>query len=314
MDSVGICGSDVHYLVHGRIADFIVKKPMIIGHEAAGVVHQVGAAVKHLKVGDRVAIEPGVPCRYCDHCKNGKYNLCPDMIFCATPPVDGNLSRYYAHAADFCYKLPDHVTMEEGALMEPLAVGIHACKRANVTLGTKVLILGSGPIGLSALIAARSMGAGEIAITDLVEDRLQLAQKEFGATHTVVVRKESTENDLVTEIHKKMNGAPDVTIDCTGMQATNRLALQATNSGGCIVIVGCGPVEVTVPLLGACVREVDIRGVFRYVNDYPAALALVASGKYNVKKLITHHYDITETAKAFDTSRYGNIRRFNGND
>lgn len=304
MDSVGICGSDVHYLVHGRIADFIVTKPMIIGHEAAGVVHKVGAAVKHLKVGDRVAIEPGVPCRYCDHCRNGKYNLCPDIVFCATPPYDGNLTRYYAHAADFCFKLPDHVSMEEGALMEPLSVGIHACKRAGVTLGTKVLILGAGPIGLSSLIAAQSMGADNITITDLVAERLALAQKEFGATHSVVVRKEATEQELVAEIHAKMAGAPDVTIDCSGAQATNRLAMLATKAGGCVVLVGCGPIEVTVPLMNACVREVDIRGVFRYVNDYPAALALVSSGKYNTKKLITHHFDITETAKAFDTSRY----------
>lgn len=303
MDSVGICGSDVHYLVHGRIADFIVTKPMIIGHEASGVVHKVGATVKHLKVGDRVAIEPGVPCRYCDQCRNGKYNLCPDMAFCATPPFDGNLTKFYAHAADFCFKLPDHVSMEEGALMEPLSVGIHACKRAGVTLGTKVLILGAGPIGLSALIAARSMGADNITITDLVEDRLALAKTVFGATNTVVVRKDATENDLISEIHRKMSGAPDVTIDCSGAQATNRLALLATNAGGCVVLVGCGPIEVTVPLMNACVREVDIRGVFRYVNDYPAALALVSSGKYNVKKLITHHFDITETSKAFETSR-----------
>lgn len=152
MDSVGICGSDVHYLVKGRIGDFIVKKPMIIGHESSGVVCKLGASVKHLKVGDRVAIEPGVPCRYCDQCKRGSYNLCPDMVFCATPPVDGNLTKYYAHAADFCFKLPDHVSMEEGALLEPLSVGIHACRRANVGLGTTCLITGAGPIGLSGIL------------------------------------------------------------------------------------------------------------------------------------------------------------------
>jgi len=152
MDSVGICGSDVHYLAHGRIGDFVLTKPMIIGHESAGVVAKLGKKVTTLKVGDRVAIEPGVPCRKCDHCKQGKYNLCPGMVFCATPPYDGNLTRYYKHAADFCFKLPDHVTMEEGALLEPLSVGVHACKRAEVTLGSKVLILGAGPIGLVTLM------------------------------------------------------------------------------------------------------------------------------------------------------------------
>lgn len=303
MDTVGICGSDVHFLVKGRLADFHLTEPMVIGHEASGVVHQVGAAVKHLKVGDRVAIEPGVPCRYCDHCKVGRYNMCPDVEFCATPPTDGNLARYFAHAADFCYKLPDHVTMEEGALMEPLAVAIHACKAANVTLGTKVLVLGAGPIGLSTLIAAQSMGAHEVTITDLVDGRLTVAKTEFGAAHTILVQRDVNEMDLLAEIHSKMNGAPDVTIDCTAAQSTVRLALQATKSGGHVVIVGCGPPEVTVPLAASCVREVSIHGVFRYANDYPAALALVSSGKFNVKKLVTHHYDITETKEAFETSR-----------
>lgn len=303
MDSVGICGSDVHYLVHGRIGDFILNSPMIIGHEASGVVHQVGKSVQHLKIGDRVAIEPGVPCRYCDNCKQGKYNLCPDMVFCATPPVHGNLTRYYAHAADFCFKLPDHVSMEEGALLEPLSVGIHACRRANVVLGSKVLILGAGPIGLSSLIAAKSMGANDILITDLVPDRLELA-KELGATQTLVVPKNINEADLVKLVHEKLGSAPDITIDCSGAQATNRLAILATKSGGCVVIVGCGPPDVTVPLINGLAREIDIRGVFRYCNDYPAALALVASGKIPVKKLITHHFDITQTKEAFDTARY----------
>lgn len=147
MDCVGICGSDVHYLVHGRIGDFIVKDKMIIGHEASGVVKKLGKNVKNLSLNDRVAIEPGVSCRQCQFCKTGKYNLCPDMKFCATPPYDGNLRRFYAHAADFCFKLPDHVTMEEGALLEPLSVGVHANRRAQVGLGDKILILGAGPIG-----------------------------------------------------------------------------------------------------------------------------------------------------------------------
>lgn len=303
MDSVGICGSDVHYMVHGRIGDFILKEPMIIGHESSGIVHKVGDSVKHLKVGDRVAIEPGVPCRYCDNCKQGKYNLCPDMIFCATPPVNGNLTRYYAHPADFCFKLPDHVSMEEGSLLEPLSVGIHACRRANVGLGTSVLILGCGPIGLAALIAAKSMGAGNILITDIVEDRLKLA-KELGATHTLRVTKDANETDLVKRIHEILNAAPDVSIDCTGFEATNRLSILATKAGGCVVIVGCGPPEVKVPLISGLTREIDIRGVFRYCNDYSAALALVSSGNINVKKLVTHHFDITQTKEAFDTARY----------
>lgn len=304
MDSVGICGSDVHYLVHGRIGNFVVEKPMIIGHESSGIVHKVGKTVKHLKVGDRVAIEPGVPCRVCDHCKQGRYNLCQDVIFCATPPVNGNLTRYYAHAADFCFKLPDHVTMEEGALLEPLSVGVHACKRGNVKLGSNVLIFGAGPIGLSALVAAQSMGANKVGIVDIVEKRLELA-KELGAKSTVILDRTTSEKDNVKKIHEQLGGAPDVCIDCSGVEATARLSILTAKSGGCVVLVGMGNSEAKLPITDGLVREVDIRGVFRYCNDYPAALALVASGKINVKKFITHHFDITETEKAFHYARNG---------
>lgn len=165
IDSVGICGSDVHYLVAGHIGDFVVEKPMVIGHESSGVVVQVGAAVKNLQVGDRVAIEPGVCCRKCEFCKGGRYNLCPEMVFCATPPHDGNLTRYYAHAADFCFKLPKHVTMEQAALLEPLSVGVHACRRAEISLGSELVIFGAGPIGLVTLLVAKSMGATNILVT-----------------------------------------------------------------------------------------------------------------------------------------------------
>lgn len=304
MDSVGICGSDVHYLHHGRIGNFIVEKPMIIGHESSGIVHKIGNSVKQLKIGDRVAIEPGVPCRICDHCRHGRYNLCKDVIFCATPPVDGNLTKYYAHAADFCLKLPDHVTMEEGALLEPLSVGVHACKRGNVKLGTNVLIYGAGPIGLSAMVAAQSMGADKVGIVDLIENKLILA-KELGASVTIILDKNSTEIENVKKIHETLTTEPDVCIDCSGFEATARLSLLTAKTGGCVVLVGMGSPEAKLPITDGLVREVDIRGVFRYCNDYPAALALVASGKINVKKFITHHFDITETEKAFHYARNG---------
>lgn len=266
MDCVGICGSDVHYLVHGRIAHFVVEKPMIIGHEASGVVYKIGKSVKNLKIGDRVAIEPGVPCRTCDFCKFGKYNLCPDMKFCATPPIDGNLRRFYAHAADFCYKLPDHVSMEEGALLEPLSVGVHACRRADMELGVNVLILGAGPIGLVTLLAAKAMGAKSILITDILQSRLDVAKK-LGATYTLLVKKENTPEELCKIVHEKMGVEPDKAIDCTGMEATISLAMQATKNGGIVVIVGHGPHEINVPLVSAMAREVEIRGVFRYCNE-----------------------------------------------
>lgn len=304
MDCVGICGSDVHYLVHGRIGGFIVRSPMIIGHESSGVVVKKGSKVSNLEIGDRVACEPGVSCRYCDFCKSGKYNLCKEMKFCATPPVDGNLTKFYAHAADFCFKIPDHVSMEEAALLEPLSVGVHACRRAGVGIDSVVLVLGAGPIGLATLLTSKAMGA-KVIITDLVQNRLDVA-KELGADFTILVGKDEPEADLVKRVQCVAGEEPDKTIDCGGFEATIRLGMMATKSGGCLVIVGCGPPEVKLPMVYSCTREVDIRGVFRYsAGDYKSALAMVASGTVNVKRLVTHHFDITETVEAFRVSRYG---------
>lgn len=226
------------------------------------------------------------------------------MAFCATPPFDGNLTKYFAHAADFCFKLPDHVTMEEGALLEPLSVGVHACRRGGIGLGSDVLILGAGPIGLVTLLTAKAMGATNVIITDLLPNRLQVA-KSLGADHTLLFEPGTSEADNVKKVHKLMGVEPNKTIDCSGAEATARLAILATRSGGTVVLVGMGASECKLPLVNGLIREVDIRGVFRYCNDYPAALALVASGQIDVKKLITHHFDITETADAFNTSRHG---------
>lgn len=304
MGCVGICGSDVHYLVNGRIGDFIVKKPMIIGHESAGTVAKLGKNVKNLEVGDRVAIEPGVPCRICEFCKEGRYNLCKDIVFCATPPVHGSLRRYYKHAADFCFKLPDHVSLEEGALLEPLSVGVHACKRGGIGIDSKVLILGAGPIGLVTLLVAKAMGASKVVITDIVENRLKVAL-QLGADDVYLIKKDRSEEDAVADIHAIFGDEPNRTIDASGAQASIRLAILATKSGGVAVLVGNTAPEVQVPLINALVREVDIRGIFRYANDYGDALNLIASGKVNVKPLITHNYKIEETKEAFETSRTG---------
>jgi len=305
MDSVGICGSDVHYWTHGAIGDFIVKAPMILGHEAAGVVVKLGAKVKNLQVGDKVAIEPGVPCRQCNYCKTGVYNLCMDMQFCATPPVHGNLARYYVHAADFCYKLPANMSLEEGALMEPLAVGVHACRRAGVSLGKKVLICGAGPIGLVNLLTAQAMGASEIIVTDVVDNRLEVA-KSLGATHVYKVGGGKSAEAMAEDISCLLGGEkPDICIECSGIESSIRFGIFSTKSGGMLVLVGLGKAEVTLPIVNAAVREVDIRGIFRYANCYPTAIAMVASGKVDVKPLITHRFTLEETLKAFETAKTG---------
>lgn len=301
--SVGICGSDVHYWTHGAIGNFIVKQPMVLGHETSGTISKVGKNVKHLKPGERVAIEPGVPCRRCDFCKRGRYNLCHDIFFCATPPDHGTLTRYYTHAADFCYKLPDHVSFEEGALLEPLSVAVHACRRANVEIGQNVLICGAGPIGLVCLLTAKAMGASMIIITDIVEHKLQTASA-LGADITINVKGRSMD-DIKAELGNTLGDLPDVTIECTGAEPSIRLGMLGTKSGGTLVLVGLGAPEAKVPLVDAAVREIDIRGIFRYANCYPTALAMVASGRVNVKPLVTHRFKLEQTIEAFTVAKTG---------
>ncbi|XP_017296411.1 sorbitol dehydrogenase [Kryptolebias marmoratus] len=304
MHSVGICGSDVHYWQFGRIGDFVLKKPMVLGHEAAGRVVKVGSAVTHLKAGDRVAIEPGVPREMDEFFKNGRYNLSPTIFFCATPPDDGNLCRYYKHNANFCYKLPDNVTFEEGALIEPLSVGIHACCRAGVTLGSTVLICGAGPIGLVSLLVAKAMGASQVIITDLSAERLAMA-KELGADLQLTVMTEDGAQQLAKKVQDMLGAQPQITIECTGAESCIQTAIYATRSGGVVVLVGLGAVMATVPLVNAAVREVDIRGVFRYCNTWPMAIAMLASGKVNVKPLVTHRFPLEQAVQAFETTRQG---------
>ncbi|XP_066557361.1 sorbitol dehydrogenase [Amia ocellicauda] len=303
MHSVGICGSDVHYWQHGRIGDYVLKKPMVLGHEAAGQVVKVGSEVRHLKPGDRVAIEPGVPRDMDEFFKNGRYNLSPTIFFCATPPDDGNLCRFYTHNANFCYKLPDNVTFEEGALIEPLSVGIHACRRAGVTLGSTMFICGAGPIGLVCLLVAKAMGASQVVMSDLSADRLQKA-KELGADYAMQVQKESAAV-LAQRVKGLLGRQPDITIECTGAESCIQTAIYATRSGGVVVLVGLGKEMVNIPLLDAAVREVDLRGVFRYCNTWPMAISMLASQKVNVKPLVTHRFPLEQALDAFETTRRG---------
>ncbi|EDO32810.1 predicted protein [Nematostella vectensis] len=302
MHTVGICGSDVHYWKHGCIGDFVLTAPMVLGHESSGVICAVGEGVSDLKEGDRVAIEPGTPCRTCSYCKKGRYNLCAKMNFCATPPYHGSLCRRYNHQADFCYKLPDHVSLEEGALLEPLSVGVHACNRAGITIGSNVLVCGAGPIGLVTLLTAKACGASKVAITDLDEGRLKKA-RELGADYTIKV--ESRDGRDMARKVQELLGPADQTVECTGAESSIHTGIYATKSGGVLVIVGMGKSKITLPIVDALCREVDIRGIFRYVNCYPTALAMVASGRVNVKPLITHHFKLEESLQAFETSRTG---------
>ncbi|PIA56985.1 hypothetical protein AQUCO_00700981v1 [Aquilegia coerulea] len=277
-----------------RCADFIVKEPMVIGHECAGIIEEVGNEVKSLTPGDRVALEPGISCWRCSYCKDGSYNLCPDMKFFATPP-------------DLCFKLPDNVSLEEGAMCEPLSVGTHACRRANVGAETTVLIMGAGPIGLVTMLAARAFGAPRIVLVDVDSHRLSVA-KQLGADGIVQVSTNIQDvTNEVAEIQKTMGAGVDVTFDCAGFSKTMSTALSATRSGGKVCLVGMGHGEMVVPLTGAAAREVDIVGIFRYKNTWPLCLEFLRTGKIDVKPLITHRFNFSqsEVVEAFETSARG---------
>jgi len=298
--TVGICGSDVHYWAHGKCGPFEVNGPLVLGHESSGIIESVGSDVKNLKPGDRVAIEPGVPCRYCQNCRQGRYNLCPDVQFLATPPYNGSLTNFLEHPADFCYKMPSHMTFEEGALLEPLSVGVHACRRGGVVAGSHVLITGAGPIGLVLLLVARASGATKIIVTDVMQNRLDVA-KQMGADF---VFKADDPNVI-----EKVRGCVDSinqTFECSGAQPALVMAIRCTSQGGKIMSIGrsASPMQ-NIPLFEAADKEIDIIGSFRYHDTYPQALELVASGQLNVKPLVTHRYSLADSQKAFEQAESG---------
>lgn len=305
MQKVGICGSDVHYWQHGGIGDrFIVTGPMLLGHECSAVVTKVGEGVSHLKVGDRVAIEPHGVCRTCEQCKSGRYNLCPNVFFLATPPDSGALARYHVHGADFVFKLPDNVSFEEGALIEPLSVGLHACRRARLAMGHRVLVCGAGPIGLCAMLSAKAFGASAVCVTDIDPKRLEFA-KEVGATHTVLIERGSSEEEVAKKVAETLGGAPDRTIECSGAQFSVNLGVFATKPGGVFTIVGHGPNKVEFPVVSLVAKEIEIVGSFRYINTWQTAIDMISCGKINVAPLVTHRYTLEETMQAFEMSKSG---------
>ncbi|GME64960.1 putative d-xylulose reductase a protein [Neofusicoccum parvum] len=310
ISQTGICGSDVHYWQRGRIGDFVLTSPIVLGHESSGVVAAVGTAVTHLRPGDRVAVEPGVPCRRCDPCRAGAYNLCADTVFAATPPWDGTLAKYYTVAADYCYKVPDHVDMEEAALVEPVAVAVQICKVAGDLANKKVLVFGCGPIGVLCQAVARAYGAGKVVGVDISQARLDFA-REFAGSETVLnpqVEKEGAEaiekSEIAAGILKEkmeLGDGADVVLECTGAEPCIQAGVYAARKGGTYVQAGMGKENVLFPITTACIRALNIKGSIRYTSGvYPAAVALVASGKVKVKKLVTNRYKFEEAEKAFE--------------
>lgn len=304
IDCVGICGSDLKFYLTGKCGIEVLSKPVVLGHEGAGVVIKVGSEVANLAVGDRVAIEPTQPCRGCEFCKHGRYNLCDEPRYCSSVTGPGNLCRYYKHVADFCHKIPENLSMEEGAAVQPLAIAIHACNRAGIRLGSTLVIMGAGPIGVLCAMTARAMGAAKILITDVVETRLKIAKK-LAVDHTVLISPEQSEQEIIETILNTLGTTPNITIDACGFESAQRIALKITRTGGTVLIVGVGPESVQVPLMSALLREVDVRGAYHLLNSYPLALAAVSSGAIDLKSFITHHYPLEKTKDAIELAKTG---------
>lgn len=316
IEQTGICGSDVHYWQKGRIGKFILKEgeTMVLGHESAGVVVETGSEVKDLKVGDRVAVEPGFPCRYCNHCRDGKYNACEEMFFAATPPDDGTLQKYFNAPYDYCYKIPEHMNMEEAAMVEPVSVAVQICKRAQLQAVDNVLVFGCGPIGLLCQAVAKAYGCKKVVGVDISDGRLEFA-KTFGADAVFKMpMKKDTEDfeDFAKKVAAEINtefgfefGA-DVILEATGAEPCIAVGVYAAKHEGRFVQAGMGKEFINFPVTDALVKQLNWTGSIRYsAGVYPTAVELVASGKVDVKRLITNRFKFEDAEKAFELVKEG---------
>lgn len=299
LEYVGVCGSDIHYYETGRIGNYIVQPPFVLGHESGGTVVKVGQNVKHLKIGDKVALEPGKTCGHCQFCREGKYNLCSDVVFFATPPVDGVFAEYVAHEADLCFKLPTNVDTLEGALIEPLAVGFHAANQGEAHAGQTAVVFGAGCIGLVSLMALKAEGVNTIYVVDIMEKRLEKAL-EIGATAVI----NSSKVNPIEEINKLTAGeGVNLVIETAGTEITTCQAINVAQKGSNIVLVGYSKTgEMILPISLAIDKELTFKSVFRYRHIYPMAIEAVASGKVDLKSIVTNIFNFDDIQSAMDMS------------
>ena len=299
LEYVGICGSDMHYYETGAIGDYVVEPPFVLGHEPGGTVVEVGSNVKHLKVGDKVALEPGKTCGHCEFCRQGKYNLCPDVVFFATPPVDGVFQEYVAHEAALCFKLPPQVSTLEGALIEPLAVGFHAANQGGAHAGQTAVVMGAGCIGLVSMMALKAEGVSRVYVVDVMQKRLDKAL-ELGADGVI----NGKDEDAVETVRRLTGGAGcDLVIETAGTEITSRQAVHMTKKGATIVLVGYSKTgEITLPMSLALDKELTFKTVFRYRHIYPMAIDAVAAGRVNLEGIVTDIFDFDDIQNAMDKS------------
>jgi L-iditol 2-dehydrogenase len=291
VSSVGVCGSDTHYYRHGRVGSFVVRQPLVLGHEAAGTIVGVGEGVNASRIGERVSIEPQRPDPATEETRRGLYNLCPHMRFFATPPVDGALCDYVTIGAGYAHRVPDSVSDDAAALCEPLSVGIAAVRKAGLDGGSRVLITGAGPIGIVLAQLARAYGATDIVVSDPDEARRTQATA-FGATAVLDPTTEPI-GELGVGAFIDASGAPDAVVD----------GIRALRPAGTAVLVGSGAESMELPTQLIQTRELVVTGVFRYANTWPTAIALVESGRVDLDAMVTARFPLEKAAEALDSDR-----------
>ncbi|KAL8611702.1 hypothetical protein ACOMHN_063728 [Nucella lapillus] len=297
--SVGLCGSDLALYSTAHVGKFPLQHPIILGHEPCGVVSGLGSGVTQLNIGDRVALSPHQGCGTCRVCQEGRYNLCPQAQMMATPPTDGSLANFVVWPARLCYRMPAQMTWEEGALVQPMALALYGCQRAGVKKGHRVLVCGAGPMGMGMVMAAKAIGASCLCVTDISEERLKFLSDASGCLATRADA--GTPSEVARQVTSLLGEEADVSIECSGAPSAVSTAIHATTAGGCILLAGIGPPEVTIPLLTAATKEVDIRSMFRFTDTYAAAIDLIAARTVDVTALVTHTFELDDVVKAFDT-------------
>lgn len=305
----------------------VVRDVTGAGHESAGIVKEIGPGVDNVAVGDRICIEAGVPCGQCEFCLVGRYNACEkvreftatlpavihalnrspiyaQVVFFSTPPYHGTLTRYHLHPAIWVHKLPDSISFEEGALLEPLAVALAAIERSGLKLGDPLLICGAGPIGLVSLLAARAAGACPIVITDLAASRLEFAKRLVPGVRTVQVERGQSAQELATQVKKAagLDKGMSITLECTGSEPSIQAAIFSMKFGGTVFVIGVGKDYQSLPFMHMSANEIDIKLQYRYANQYPKGIRLVEAGLIDLKPLVTHRYSLEEAKEAFATA------------
>lgn len=294
---VGICGSDVHYFLHGNIGDFVVRAPMVLGHEASGVILEVGSEVRHLKVGDRVCMEPGIPSPGSPSTLAGHYNLDPDVRFWATPPYHGCMRETVVHPASFTFKLPDEVSLEEGALVEPLAIGVYSANTAAIQPGDVALVFGSGTIGIVTALAALASGCSKVLLADIKEKKLEIVRQNFSEN---IVCVNSAKESLEHAVSAIAPEGVDIVFEASGSPAVIGSFIHYLRPNGRAVMIGMPAAPAAYDVVAAQVKEIRMMHIFRYRNMYPRTIKLIASGTLKVKPLITHHFGFRDALQAFD--------------